>query len=46
MSDYKALAKAIYEIKVRRLLNPLEFITPLDHPNINQKAFLESKKKI
>lgn len=40
------LAKALIELERRRFINPLKFIKPLEDANINQRAFLESKKKI
>lgn len=39
------LAKAIYTREVRKKKNPLNYFNPIDHPQLQQKSFLESKKK-
>jgi phage terminase large subunit-like protein len=44
-NDYVLLAKALYELERRRLVNPLKYFKPLENDKINQKAFHESKKK-
>lgn len=40
------LSKALYELNLRKRQNPLEFFKPIDNIYLNQKAFVESKKKI
>ncbi len=44
--DKILLAKALIELERRKFLNPLKYIRPLEDEKINQRAFLESKKKI
>lgn len=43
--DKIKLAKAIYTKKIRRLIDPLKYFTPIDEKELNQKAFIESKKR-
>lgn len=39
------LAQALYTKKIRRIKNPLDYFVPIDHPELQQKGFLESKAK-
>lgn len=43
--DKIKLAQAIYTKKIRKELSPLNYFIPIDHPELQQKTFLESKKK-
>ena len=43
--DRIKLAKAVYTKRIRKELTPLNYFEPIDHPELQQKQFLESEKK-